>query len=143
MSSEYVTASRKNILEYLKKNTDKTVTVSDISLYLEEANCDVNVTTIYRYLEKLVREEKVIKYVAEKGRQAAFQYVEQGHGCMEHLHLKCTGCGNIIHLECDFMSEIAAHIKKEYCFSIQCRNSIIYGLCGECEKVSGIWGNMK
>lgn len=128
----YSTASRKNILEFLENNTDKTVTVNDISEYLISRDCPVNITTIYRYLDKLVKEEKVIKYVAEKGKQATYQYVEQGHNCTEHLHLQCISCGSIIHLECEFMSEIAKHVKKDHGFVIQCQNSIIYGICGNC-----------
>lgn len=131
--NSYTTASRTKILEYLKKNGDRTVNVNDISNYLKENQSEVNITTIYRYLDKLAKEGTVIKYVAEKGNQAVYQYVEQGHHCDEHLHLKCVKCGCIIHLECDFMREIAEHIKKDHGFELQCKNSIIYGMCSKCK----------
>lgn len=132
--NSYTTASRTKILEYLKKNGDRTVNVNDISNYLKENQSEVNITTIYRYLDKLAKEGTVIKYVAEKGNQAVYQYVEQGHHCDEHLHLKCVKCGCIIHLECDFMREIAEHIKKDHGFELQCKNSIIYGMCSKCQE---------
>lgn len=132
--NSYTTASRTKILEYLKKNGDRTVNVNDISNYLKENQNEVNITTIYRYLDKLAKEGTVIKYVAEKGNQAVYQYVEQGHHCDEHLHLKCVKCGCIIHLECDFMREIAEHIKKDHGFELQCKNSIIYGMCSKCQE---------
>ncbi|MCI5918928.1 MAG: transcriptional repressor [Roseburia sp.] len=132
--NSYTTASRTKILEYLKKNGDRTVNVNDISNYLKENKSEVNITTIYRYLDKLAKEGTVIKYVAEKGNQAVYQYVEQGHHCDEHLHLKCVKCGCIIHLECDFMREIAEHIKKDHGFELQCKNSIIYGMCSKCQE---------
>ena len=132
--NSYTTASRTKILEYLKKNGDRTVNVNDISNYLKENQSEVNITTIYRYLDKLAKEGTVIKYVAEKGNQAVYQYVEQGHHCVEHLHLKCVKCGCIIHLECDFMREIAEHIKKDHGFELQCKNSIIYGMCSKCQE---------
>lgn len=94
----------------------------------------MNITTIYRYLDKLAKEGTVMKYVAEKGSQAVYQYVEMGHHCEEHLHLKCVSCGCIIHLECAFMDEIAEHVLKDHGFTLQCKNSIIYGLCRECRK---------
>ena len=72
--------------------------------------------------------------MSEKGNQAVYQYVEQGHHCDEHLHLKCVKCGCIIHLECDFMREIAEHIKKDHGFELQCKNSIIYGMCSKCQE---------
>lgn len=128
----YTTTSRTKILEYLEENSSKTVTVNNISEHLKENGCEVNVTTIYRFLDKLIDDEKVIKYVAEKGKQATFQYVENGHRCDEHLHLQCIKCGGITHLECDFMNEIAKHIGSNHGFKIQCKNSIIYGICKSC-----------
>ena len=44
--------------------------------YLKKHDSEVNLTTIYRYLDKLAKDGTVIKYVAEKGCQAAYQYVE-------------------------------------------------------------------
>lgn len=128
----YTTLSRTKILEYLESNSEKTVTVSDISEYLKNSECEVNVTTVYRFLDKLIKDEMVIKYVAEKGKQATFQYVGSNRHCEEHLHLKCIKCGRITHLDCEFMSEIAKHIEKDHGFSIQCKNSIIYGVCEMC-----------
>lgn len=128
----YATASRKKILEYLKENHNRTLTVSDIDMYLKECGHEVNITTIYRYLDKLEKEGTVMKYVAEKGSQATYQYVEAGHDCDGHLHLQCVKCGQVIHLECHFMHEILEHVEKEHGFVMQCKNSIIYGMCKNC-----------
>lgn len=130
--SGYATASRKRILEFLKNNSDRTVAAADIDTYLREKDSEVNITTIYRYLDKLAKEGTVIKYVAECGGKAVYQYVEQGHRCEEHLHLKCVKCGCIIHLECAFMDEISEHIEKDHGFTLQCKNSILYGTCRNC-----------
>lgn len=130
--NSYTTASRTKILDFLKTNCDRTVNVNDIQQYLIECDHEVNITTIYRYLDKLSQEGTVMKYVAEKGNQAVYQYVELGHHCEEHLHLQCVKCGAIVHLECDFMREIAEHVEKDHGFMIQCKNSIIYGLCQKC-----------
>lgn len=130
--SGYATASRRRILEFLKNNSNRTVTAADIDTYLRENDSEVNITTIYRYLDKLAQEGTVMKYVTEKGGKAAYQYVELGHRCEEHLHLKCVKCGSIIHLECAFMDEISEHISKDHGFSLQCKNSILYGTCKNC-----------
>mgnify|MGYP000424079540 CR=1 FL=1 len=53
--SGYATISRKKILEFLKKNSDRTVAVADIDHYLRTQDCEVNITTIYRYLDKLAK----------------------------------------------------------------------------------------
>lgn len=130
--SGYTTASRRRILEFLKNNSNGTVTAADIHAYLKAHDNEVNITTIYRYLDKLAKEGTVIRYVAEKGAKAVYQYVELGHRCEEHLHLKCVKCGCIIHLECDFMDEISEHIRNEHGFELQCKNSILYGVCQQC-----------
>lgn len=133
----YATASRKKILDFLKQSSERTVTAAEISAYLKEHDSEVNITTIYRYLDKLEKEGTVMKYVAEKGSQAVYQYVELGHRCEEHLHLKCMECGRIIHLECDFMTEIAEHIRADHGFLLQCKNSILYGTCEDCSLKKG------
>lgn len=128
----YATASRKKILKFLQDNCNRTVTAADIAAHLKAQDSEVNLTTIYRYLDKLTKEAAVMKYVAQKGSQAAYQYVETGNRCDEHLHCKCVRCGRIIHLECAFMKEISEHIQKDHGFMLQCKDSILYGVCREC-----------
>lgn len=134
MADGYATISRKKMLEFLKENKNHTVTVTDVAQYLKAHDNEVNPTTIYRYLDKLEKEGTVIKYAAEKGSRALYQYVESGHNCEEHLHLQCVKCGKVIHLECHFMNEILEHVEKEHGFIMQCKNSIVYGTCSECLK---------
>lgn len=136
-NSGYATASRKKILKFLENNGDRTVTAADIDTYLKKNGSEVNITTVYRYLDKLEKDGTVIKYVAEKGSQAVYQYVETGHRCEEHLHLKCIKCGGILHLECDFMNEISEHILKDHGFLLQCKNSILNGICPKCRMENG------
>ena len=125
----YSTPSRKRILEYLEENKSRTVTVADIENYLAKKECAVNKTTIYRFLWNASASKSFLK-----GKQATFQYIEDGHHCEQHLHLQCTKCGRIFHLECDFMGEIATHIQREHGFYIECKKSIIYGICKDCVK---------
>ena len=132
MSAGYNTSGRNRILEFISENSARAVNVSEIHDALKEQGTDVNITTIYRYLEKLVSEGQVMKYDAQDGLRAVYQYVEQDHHCSEHLHLQCVKCGSIIHLDCHFMDELSEHVLMDHGFRIQCRNSIIYGLCEKC-----------
>ena len=131
--NHYATASRRKILEILKESKDKTVTAAQIGEQLRQMDSEVNITTIYRYLDRLEKDGTVISFVSGKGSQAAYQYVEPGRGCEQHLHLKCVKCGKIIHLECHFMEEISHHIEESHGFTLQCKNSILYGVCKECK----------
>lgn len=128
----YNTAARSRILGFLKENKDRTVNANDILNRLNDQGNDVNITTIYRYLDKLTESGEVMKYIAENGTRAVFQYVGEKQHCEEHLHLQCVRCGAILHLDCGFMDEISEHVMNEHGFRIQCRNSIIYGECSRC-----------
>lgn len=132
--NEYRTNNRTKIMEYLIASSERTVSVSDIACHMESLNCPVNVTTIYRYLDKLEKDGNVIKYSKDKNGKATYQYVERAHKCEEHIHLKCVKCGSVIHLDCHFMDEITNHIGVEHGFDIQCRDSVIYGICKDCRK---------
>lgn len=128
----YNTAARSRILGFLKENSDRTVNANDILKWLNDQGNEVNITTIYRFLDKLTESGEVMKYIAENGTRAVFQYVGEKQHCEDHLHLQCIRCGAILHLDCDFMDEISEHVKDEHGFQIQCKNSIIYGLCHSC-----------
>ena len=133
MAEGYNTQGRTRILEYLKENSDRTVDVNDIRCAV---GGNLNITTIYRYLDKLTSDGTVMKYVAENGTRAVYQFVEEARHCEDHLHMQCTKCGAIIHLDCSFMDEFAEHVLREHGFRIQCRNSIIYGLCEKCSNLN-------
>ncbi len=129
---EYKTNNRTRIMDFLIENQEKTVSVGDIQTHLEKSNNPVNVTTIYRYLDKLEKGGELIKIVAKDNGQSTYQLTQRNHKCGEHLHLKCVKCGKLIHLDCGFMDEISHHIFDDHGFSIQCENSIICGVCNEC-----------
>lgn len=135
-ASGYRTKNRDMMLAYMKENRDRTVYVNDIHQYMKSRGVNVNVTTIYRFLDKLQEEHQVLKYTADKGECAGFQYVGAGNCCEEHLHVKCTGCGKVVHLDCHFMDEIRGHLQEHHSFKLQCSGSSLFGLCEECQKKS-------
>ena len=104
-SDGYNTKTRQLILDYLINNRQHAVSASNILEHLEEQGASPNPTTVYRYLDKLAGEQRIMKYVADKGEKAVFQYVDEGRHCREHLHLKCVQCGRIYHLDCHFMDD--------------------------------------
>lgn len=131
-SDGYNTKTRQLILDYLIRNRQHAVSASNILEHLEAEGASPNPTTVYRYLDKLAGEQRVMKYVADKGEKAVFQYVDEGRHCREHLHLKCVQCGRIYHLDCHFMDEVRAHLMAEHGFTLQCEGSVLYGLCRSC-----------
>lgn len=131
-SDGYNTRTRQLILDYLINNRQHAVSASNILEHLEAQGASPNPTTVYRYLDKLAGEQRIMKYVADKGERAVFQYVDEGRHCREHLHLKCVQCGRIYHLDCHFMDEVRVHLMAEHGFTLQCEGSVLYGLCRHC-----------
>jgi len=133
----YSTEKRTKILEFLKINSEKDVSVKEIENYLNnDVNISINVTTIYRYLDKLVKDGAILKHTNENGNGTTYQYATL-HQCHSHLHIKCSNCGKIIHMNCEFMDELKNHIYQHHRFILECRTSMLYGVCDACNNVIG------
>lgn len=130
----YNTKTRQLILAYLQENQRHAVSAANILQYLEDNGLPTSPTTVYRYLDKLAAEKHIMKYVADKGEKAVFQYVDEGSYCQSHLHLKCIECGQIYHLDCGFMDEVRQHLMSSHGFALECNGSILYGTCARCRE---------
>lgn len=130
----YNTKARKYILDFLSIKSDTTVSVADIIEYLKKQAISVNPTTVYRYLNKLSKEQKVIKISAENGQHAAYQLNSEQKSCSEHIHTQCIRCGKLIHLDCHFMNDLKSHLYDDHKFTLKCEGSILYGICEDCGK---------
>lgn len=134
MQKGYQTKSKQSILNFFLEHSNQTATVDELCQYLEKENIQINKSTIYRCLDRLLEQEQIIKYISDDGKKSIYQYVGLDQNCQNHLHLKCTQCGKIIHLDCHFMDEIKCHIFESHQFYIQCDSTIIYGQCRKCKE---------
>lgn len=130
MKREYSTKQRGVILELLK-STSTHVTASDILNRLKEKNINISTATVYRTLDKLEGEGVLKKMSLGDGLGACYQYTKDSE-CSQHFHLKCIECGELIHLSCEFLSEMEKHIFSEHSFTISAGKTVIYGKCAKC-----------
>lgn len=128
----YNTRQRSQVLNCLVNNKTKHMTVDEIAEWLKENNIVVGKTTVYRTLEKLVSEGKARKYISEEGRSACFQYVDKDWHCEQHFHLKCVGCGKLIHLQCEHLAQLEKHVFEHHSFEVDNTKTVLYGVCKEC-----------
>ena len=126
----YKTGQREFLIEYLKNNTDRYVSVEDIEKFLYKKQKKIGLTTIYRFLNKLEGEGKL--RVETKNHTKYYQLILDG--CQNHFHLKCAKCGKVIHFECEEFNNMINHIQKEHEFFIDSK-FVINGLCTECKKI--------
>lgn len=128
----YKTKQRSQVLNCLIENKSKHLTADEITDILKQQGTEVGKTTIYRSLEKLLKDGSVRKYICEEGKSACFQYVDENENCHRHFHLKCVKCGKLIHLECDYLSDLERHIFEHHKFTVDNTKTVLYGICEEC-----------
>ena len=129
---EYRTKQGNMILDCLKAKGSRHVTVEDILADLKAKGTSVGQTTVYRNLDKLVRQGVVVRYAGADGQCACFQYAGCEDGGHAHYHLVCADCGQMIHLECNYMDEMTTHLLEHHQFCVDKFRTVIYGLCRQC-----------
>ena len=129
MINNYKTKQIKIIMDYLIQNKDKFVNAEDILEYMKRNNQEVGLTTIYRFLSLLEKNNNV--RVETRNHTKYYQYVSKENS--NHLFLKCKSCGKSMDLNCKEFENINIHIKKEHKFNLD-YNTIIYGTCETCAK---------
>ena len=131
-SGGYHTRQREMIVACLKEHRTQHVTVDSIMACLKAQGAAVGQTTVYRNLERLIREGLVMKYAGAEGQAACFQFVDCDCDSAVHYHLVCRDCGQMIHLQCEYLDELTAHVLEHHQFSIDRYKTVIYGLCNRC-----------
>ena len=132
----YKTKQMAEILAFLKSVQGTHVTVNDICRYFSEQGISVGTTTVYRQLEKMVREGMVAKYVVDGTSSACFEYTggqeqEEKTPC---YHCKCEKCGKLIHLQCDEVENLRLHMLEHHSFEMDPLRTVFYGVCRECKQ---------
>ena len=130
----YNTRQKQIIYEFLSNNSDVFMSCDEILDSLKASGSPVGKATLYRFLDSLVLSGDVRKVVDSSKKSASYQMLDKDKNCHDHMHLKCTDCGKITHLGCEFMSSVGAHILEHHNFKIDNSRTLIYGLCSECSE---------
>ena len=75
----YKTKQMAELLTFLESVQGKHVTVNEICDYFKEKGISVGTTTVYRHLEKMVKEGVVAKYVVDGTSSHFFMRVRKFH----------------------------------------------------------------
>lgn len=128
----YKTKQRELIYEFLVRNKNRHVTVEEIINYTKTTDLKVGKTTVYRYIDELEKKGKLRKYIIEQGISACYQYIDEEQECHTHFHLKCKVCGELYHLDCNFLNDIKTHLCEDHGFNIDSSKTVFYGTCKNC-----------
>lgn len=128
----YNTKQKKYIEKILLENKDAQLTCEQIVDLLKSNGTPVGKATVYRFIENLTVRGEVRKSLSVDGKSSAYQYIDKSMNCDGHLHLKCTSCGKLIHLGCEFMHSVDKHVREHHSFKIDNSKTVILGLCESC-----------
>ncbi len=125
----YHTHQRTSLLNFLKENSERAFTIEEITEKLN--NDEIAKSTVYRLMQKLVSENLVHRTVKGNSRSFVYQYISD-EKCENHLHMKCTDCGKVYHLDSGVTSIIQSNIKSNTSFEID-SHTVLLGKCGKCK----------
>ena len=130
----YKTKQMTEILTFLKSVQGRHVTVNEICDFFREKGISVGTTTIYRHLEKMVKEGLAAKYVIDGSSSACFEYLGAEEHCHKTscFHCKCEKCGKLIHLHCEDVVKLEQHLMDSHGFRMDPCRTVFYGICEEC-----------
>lgn len=126
----YHTHQRKTLIDFLQKNFDKSFTIEEIISLIGESG--ISQSTAYRLITKLTEDGIVKRSVRGTSRSFVYQYVNN-EKCEGHLHMKCTGCGKVYHLDSGITSTIQNDIKNSTNFEID-SHTVLLGKCNTCKE---------
>jgi Fur family transcriptional regulator, ferric uptake regulator len=131
---KYKSKNYDEVLSYLKAMPGQHFTVNDLHAHFSEQGSSIGTTTIYRQLERMVDEGLVKKYTLDQNKSACFEYLNNAEheGTHSSYHCICECCGNLIHLHCEEIEELQAHLFSEHHFRINSGRTVFYGLCEDC-----------
>ena len=126
----YNTRQKDEIIRAIDSFGSEHFTVAEVVKKLSEHGTTVGQATVYRAIMRLETDGKLRKYTVDGTTAACYQRAEEH--CREHFHLKCEGCGKLIHVECEELLKISSHISSHHGFSVDPSKTVFYGICENC-----------
>ncbi|MGN1134936.1 MAG: Fur family transcriptional regulator [Oscillospiraceae bacterium] len=126
---KYQTDKRKMLTAFLENNPDRHFSAKQIA----ESIDGISLSAVYRNLSVLEAEEKIVRLTADGSREIYYQYVDTDR-CRNAVHLVCTVCGKIFHMNSETANKIKSAVLQSEEFIIDTSETIFYGKCGECTK---------
>jgi len=130
----YQTHQKKELIDFFIKNNDKSYTIDEIVEAMNK-DCDFpsppGKSTIYRLMPSLVETGTVKRFSKGTGRKAYYQLIGD-ESCCTHMHMKCTSCGKLIHMDDRESLLLKRAIGKMNHFKVDFKQTLIYGTCSCC-----------
>lgn len=129
MKMEYKTQQKLLLLDFLKSNSSSSFSIEELA-----ERIPVGKSTIYRLISKLIAQNHVRRFIKPGARGFSYQFINHDK-CCSHLHLKCTTCGKLVHLNNETSQNILSSIMHDNAFSVDQTETILMGKCSKCNKL--------
>ena len=135
--ASYNTHQKEILISFLKNHPDTPFSIDELTERLiSEAPDAPGKSTVYRLMGQLVEKGTVKRFVKGNSRQFLYQ-IAGTEECHHHLHLKCTGCGKLLHMKHEQSEQLLSNILGENDFSVELDSTTIFGSCKDCRTKEG------
>ncbi|MBW9206337.1 transcriptional repressor [Mumia sp. zg.B53] len=104
-------------------------TVEEVHQDVVRQHASVNISTVYRTLA-LLDEFGLIRQVYLTDRTPVYHSTS----VPSHVHLSCTGCGQVIDADPDDFTPLAATLVRKHGFAPHVDRLVLSGLCADCRR---------
>lgn len=130
----YKTEQKRELINFLTKNSHRSFTIDEMCRGMTaDANCisPPGKSTVYRLIPKLLDDNIIKQFNNGASCKTTYQLVG-GQECREHIHLKCTKCGRILHTGHSFTKQLSNSLRNTEAFQISIDDTVLFGLCKDC-----------
>lgn len=131
--SSYQTKQKQIIYDFFAANPDRQFSAKEVSDSVKK-QAKIGESTVYRLIKTMTDSGEIRRFSGKNVKSVVYQFANQNEHCREHFHLKCTGCGELIHLDCGLVKDFEKHMNSHHGFAIDHVKTIIYGTCANCIK---------
>ena len=132
--AQYQTEQKRVLLAYMKAHSEESFTIEELCERLKQETAltaEPGKSTVYRIMPKLVEEGLVKRFVKGNGRKFLYQMV-CGEHCDRHLHMKCSVCGKLYHMEDTESEALFWQVMRKHHFQLDEGRTVLFGQCEGC-----------
>lgn len=132
----YKTLQKTLLTDFLTQHAETPYTIEELAEALKKAYPEKapGKSTLYRLINNLVAEGTVKRFVQGNSRHFLYQ-LAGGEECHEHLHMKCTGCGKLLHMNHEQSEAIMESVFGSSSFTVDREQTTLFGLCADCGRL--------
>jgi Fur family ferric uptake transcriptional regulator len=123
-----ITPQREMIIEAIAAQSSHHITAEMVFDLVRHRTSAMNIATVYRTLDCLVREGLASRTDLGDGQ---ITYATARHG--PHIHLVCRQCGCVIEADLEPATLLCDYFQQEHGFAIDLHHFSLSGVCAECQ----------